>query len=57
MKLLSGYKTYLYVAVASGVFAAHLLGFINDAIYQQALAFLGFGSVAALRAAVGGKQA
>jgi len=57
MKLLSGYKTYLCVAVASGVFAAHLLGFINDAIYQQALAFLGFGSVAALRAAVGGKQA
>lgn len=55
MNILSGYRTYILAAAAAGITFAHVLGYLPEAIYQQALAFLGIGSVVTLRAAVGNK--
>lgn len=50
--MLSGYKTYICALLGGLVVAAHLLGYIDATTANTLIALLGFGGLAALRAAV-----
>lgn len=50
MDFLRGKKTYLFAGLGALLTLGHLLGWVNLEVYQELMALLGFGSVAALRA-------
>jgi hypothetical protein len=50
--MLNGYKTYLAAAAGAATVAAFFLGFIDASTSNMLLALLGFGGLAALRAAI-----
>lgn len=52
LKFLQGKKTYILVAAALGVAGAYVAGVIDEATANTALAVLGFGSIATLRAGI-----
>jgi hypothetical protein len=49
---LSGYKTYLVAAATAALTAAKMLGYIDDASYQNLMLLLGAGGLATVRAAI-----
>ena len=52
---MKGYRTYLIAGCAALVTAAHYLGYIDDTVWKNALAFLGAGATMSIRAALPAK--
>lgn len=48
---LAGYRTYLCAAAGAGVVFALLMGWVDEQTANMLMAILGFGGLAALRAA------
>ena len=55
MSVLKGKRTYIIAALVGVATAVHHLGFIDTALYQAILGFLGAGGLATLRAGVSGR--
>ena len=51
MDFLKGYRTYIIAAAIAALTVAKYLGYVTEATYQEALAFLGAGGLVTLRAA------
>jgi hypothetical protein len=52
---MKGYRTYLIAGCAAIVTAVHYMGYIDEKLWTSALAFLGSGAAASLRAALPAK--
>jgi hypothetical protein len=50
LKALQGYKSYLVAAVAAAVTVAHMMGYIDDTLFNSLMALLGSGAVATVAA-------
>lgn len=50
--MLQGYKSYIVAALTAAVTVAHMLGYIDDATYQNLLALLGAGAVGTVAAKI-----
>lgn len=50
--LLTGYKSYIVAVLAAAVTAAHALGYIDNATFQNLMALLGAGAVGTVAAKI-----
>jgi hypothetical protein len=48
--MLQGFKSYIVAAVAAAVTVAHMLGYIDETLFQSLMALLGSGAVATVAA-------
>jgi hypothetical protein len=49
-EMLKGFKSYIVAAVAAAVTVAHMLGYIDEAMFQSLMALLGAGAVTTVAA-------